>query len=92
MLGHARPSMTLDTYTHLFDHAGHGADMRAQLARSDFAMLLTRTLEPRPLAGQNARSTRASEHPRAVRIVARKHHHCRPRRAGSDGSRYLTKT
>jgi len=33
--------MTLDTYTHLFEAARHGADVRAELARSDFANLLT---------------------------------------------------
>ena len=56
----------------------HGADLRAQLARSDFAKLLTRTLEPRLLAGENVHSTRASERPRAVRIAARAYHHCAP--------------
>ena len=71
MLGHARPSMTLDTYTHLFEQAAHGADVRAQLARSDFAMLLSRTLEPSLLSRERPRSTRATERPRAVRIVAR---------------------
>ena len=86
MLGHARPSMTLDTYTHLFEQAAHGADVRAQLARSDFAMLLSRTLEPRLLAGKHPRSTRATERPRAVRIVARKHDQCCPRRARSDAA------
>lgn len=29
ILGHARTSMTLDTYTHLFEEARHGADVRA---------------------------------------------------------------
>ena len=28
VLGHARPSITLDTYTHLFDRAAHAADIR----------------------------------------------------------------
>jgi integrase len=46
MLGHARTSMTLDTYTHLFEQAAHGADVRAQLANSQFAMLLAQTAEP----------------------------------------------
>jgi len=45
ILGHARTSMTLDTYTHLFDAARHGADVRADLARSDFANLLARTVQ-----------------------------------------------
>jgi integrase len=55
ILGHARTSMTLDTYTHLFEQAAHGADVRAQLARSDFANLLTRALEPRLLASEHLR-------------------------------------
>src|SRR6266540_1075058 len=59
ILGHARTSMTLDTYTHLFEEARHGADVRAELAKSDFANLLTRTLEPRLLAGKHLHSTRA---------------------------------
>jgi hypothetical protein len=46
MLGHARPSMTLDTYTHLFEEARHGADVQAELARSDFANLLASAAEP----------------------------------------------
>ena len=46
ILGHARTSMTLDTYTHLFEAARHGADLRAELARSEFANLFAHTLEP----------------------------------------------
>src|SRR5207248_723369 len=34
VLGHARPSITLDTYTHLFNHAGHADDIRQRMARS----------------------------------------------------------
>jgi len=37
MLGHARTSITLDTYTHLFEEARHGTDVRTELAKSDFA-------------------------------------------------------
>jgi integrase len=40
ILGHARTSMTLDTYTHLFEEARHVANIRAELAKSDFANLL----------------------------------------------------
>jgi integrase-like protein len=58
ILGHARTSMTLDTYTHLFEEARHGADLRAELAKSDFANLLSRTLEPR--SGEHLHSTRAA--------------------------------
>ncbi|MCA1700162.1 MAG: site-specific integrase [Actinobacteria bacterium] len=43
ILGHTRPSITLDTYTHLFDQAAHAADLRQRIARSDFASTLTRT-------------------------------------------------
>lgn len=86
MLGHARPSMTLDTYTHLFEQATHGADVRAQLARSDFAMLFSKTLQPSLLSRERPRSTRATERPRAVRIVARKHDQCCPRRVRSDAA------
>jgi integrase len=60
ILGHARTSMTLDTYTHLFEEARHGADVRAELAKSDFANLLTRTFEPRLRAGGHLRLTRAA--------------------------------
>jgi integrase len=40
ILGHARPSITLDTYTHLFDCAAHAADIRERMAGSDFGLLL----------------------------------------------------
>jgi integrase len=40
ILGHARPSITLDVYTHLFDRAAHAADIRERMARSEFASLL----------------------------------------------------
>jgi len=42
ILGHARPSITLDTYTHLFDHASHAADIRERMATSAFARQLVR--------------------------------------------------
>ena len=42
ILGHARASITLDTYTHLFDQAAHAADIRERMARSEFAMQLGR--------------------------------------------------
>lgn len=44
ILGHARTSITLDIYTHLFEQAAHNADVRAQLARSPFAAMLAQTL------------------------------------------------
>jgi integrase len=40
ILGHARPSITLDVYTHLFDRAAHAADIRERMAGSDFGSLL----------------------------------------------------
>src|SRR5439155_8244120 len=36
ILGHARPSITLDTYTHLFDRAAHANDIRQRMAESQF--------------------------------------------------------
>ena len=41
ILGHARPSITLDRYTHLFDQAGHAAEIRERMAASAFGALLT---------------------------------------------------
>jgi len=43
ILGHARPSITLDTYTHLFDQAAHAADIRERMATSSFGELLAIT-------------------------------------------------
>jgi integrase len=40
-LGHARPSITLDIYSHLFDQARHAEDIRDRLADSDFAAVLS---------------------------------------------------
>lgn len=40
ILGHARPSITLDTYTHLFDQAAHAANIRQLMAQSPFGRLL----------------------------------------------------
>jgi integrase len=40
LLGHARPSITLDTYTHLFNHAAHANDIRTRMAQSPFANLI----------------------------------------------------
>jgi integrase len=40
ILGHARPSITLDVYTHLFHHAGHAEQIRQRMAESDFGNLL----------------------------------------------------
>src|SRR6266540_4356009 len=63
ILGHARTSMTLDTYTHLFEEARHGADVRAELAKSEFANLLNGPLVPRLRVGEHLRSTRAAAPP-----------------------------
>src|SRR5829696_3233738 len=40
MLGHARITITLDIYTHLFEDARHARDIRTRLAASPFARLL----------------------------------------------------
>jgi integrase len=42
ILGHARITTTLDVYSHLFDEARHAAEIRARMAASPFAQLLTR--------------------------------------------------
>lgn len=90
ILGHARTSMTLDTYTHLFEAARHGADVRAELARSDFANLLTPTLEPRLHAAKQLHATRAVT-PRRPQSSSTQRRGCRPRTAA--GRRcYVTKT
>lgn len=39
-LGHARPSITSDICTHLFDQARHAEDIRTRMAQSDFGRLL----------------------------------------------------
>src|SRR5262249_54571634 len=39
-LGHARPSITSDVYSHLFDQARHHADIRQAMGESDFGRLL----------------------------------------------------
>jgi integrase len=90
ILGHARTSMTLDTYAHLFEEARHGNDIRAELAQSDFATLLTRPVEPPLLADTHLRSTRAAvPRPRPNTPPVRRHSCFRnpARRRG-----YLTKT
>jgi hypothetical protein len=40
ILGHARITITLDTYTHLFDDARHAREIRQRMAASQFAGLL----------------------------------------------------
>lgn len=40
MLGHARITITLDIYTHLFEDARHAQDMRTRMPASPFADLL----------------------------------------------------
>jgi integrase len=40
ILGHARPSITLDTYTHLFDRASHAAEIRERMGQSEFGKLI----------------------------------------------------
>ena len=43
MLGHARITITLDIYTHLFEDARHAHDIRTRMAASPFAALLKPT-------------------------------------------------
>jgi integrase len=43
ILGHARPSITLDTFTHLFHQAAHAADIRQRMATSNFGALIANT-------------------------------------------------
>ena len=47
ILGHARITITLDTYTHLFEDTRHARDIRTRMAASPFAGLL----EPTPAPG-----------------------------------------
>jgi integrase len=42
ILGHARITITLDAYTHLFDDARHAQEIRQRMAASQFAGLLDR--------------------------------------------------
>lgn len=44
ILGHARPSITLDTYTHLFHQAAHANDLRTRMSESRFGHLLNSPL------------------------------------------------
>ncbi len=47
ILGHASITITLGVYTHLFDDARHGREIRTRMATSDFAALITgRRSEP----------------------------------------------
>jgi len=39
-LGHARPSITLDRYSHLFDRARHADDLRNRLQASQLASVV----------------------------------------------------
>jgi integrase len=43
ILGHARITITLDIYTHLFEDARHARDIRTRMAASPFADLLEPT-------------------------------------------------
>ena len=90
MLGHARTSMTLDTYTHLFEEARHGADVRAELAKSDFANLLAVAVAPALWAEGHVRSTRAAV-PRTRLNRPQRRHRCGAR-TPSEPRCYVTKT
>jgi integrase len=45
ILGHARPSITLDTYTHLYNQAQHSDNIRNRMAASSFGGLLASSAE-----------------------------------------------
>jgi len=90
ILGHARTSMTLDTYAHLFEQARHGNDVRAELARSDFAALLTQSFEHRPHAGAHLRPTRATTLRHHLNPPPSRRRGCSRSLSGRRG--YLTKT
>jgi Phage integrase central domain len=77
LTGHARTSMTLDTYTHLFEEARHGADVRAELAKSNFANLLSAAVRPPLQAGEHLRLTRAPT-PRRMPDTAVNRRRCAP--------------
>jgi integrase len=47
VLGHARITITLDIYTHLFEDARHAQDIRTRMAASPFARLLEPTAAAR---------------------------------------------
>ncbi len=90
ILGHARTSMTLDTYTHLFEEARHGADVRAELAKSEFANLLSVAVRPRLQAGEHLRMTRAAA-PRRLPNAPVNRRRCAPH-GPSEHRSYVTKT
>lgn len=46
ILGHATTTITLDVYTHLFEDARHGRELKSRLTASPFAELLTRPDAP----------------------------------------------
>jgi integrase len=89
ILGHARTSITLDTYTHLFEHAAHAADVRTQLAHSPFATMLAETLSTAeanstratqaPIQRRRGHGRRASAHPCQHRNGGQRHHLPEPR-------------
>jgi integrase len=58
ILGHARVTITLDVYTHLFDTARHANEIRARMAGSAFAGLLDRPLAADEAAGTVVRLPR----------------------------------
>jgi hypothetical protein len=63
ILGHASTTITLDVYTHLFERARHGHELRRRLSASTFAELLTprASAHGRILQLTNARSALKSE-------------------------------
>jgi hypothetical protein len=62
ILGHASITITLDVYTHLFDDARHGREIRRRMAESEFANLLYLRRED-PVATVTALSSAKSPDP-----------------------------
>ena len=58
MLGHAKPSITSDTYARLFDQARHSEDIRRLMEESAFGTVLERAGGER---WRNPSSTRAAK-------------------------------
>lgn len=50
ILGHARITITLDVYTHLFDDARHTGEIRRRMAASQFASLLDADTSAAPVS------------------------------------------
>ncbi len=71
ILGHASVTITLDVYTHLFDHARHTNEVKAKMAASAFGALIEPTVQSTgaqivPLAEQGTAASRLAARERAA--------------------------